>query len=65
MSVSEEFFRKDNEKIDGDFQILHDNNIVEDKIADVNIFQPLTQKNIPRKVKDMLAAIKYECTEGR
>lgn len=36
-------FDNDNEKIDGDFEFLYDNNIVEDEVIDVNIFQSFTQ----------------------
>lgn len=45
----------DNKEINGD--------LVQDEIADVNIFQTLTQEGTLRQVGDGLAAIKFECIE--
>ena len=45
----------DNEEINDD--------LVQDEIANVNIFQTLTQEGTLRQVGDILAAIKFECIE--
>lgn len=38
--------------------------IFENKFANMNIFQPLTQESSLRQVEDVLAAIESECEEG-
>lgn len=63
-SVAKDFFLNDeNKEVDDDEIVSFDANVLEDKDADMNITQPLTQEGTLRQVDDVLAAIRPECEE--